>query len=325
MKESVASLQLERDNLNKKLKSTIEQNSVTEELRDENAKLHQLLDNSLSLNEKLQSSTTDSFDSSLHTSIKLSPITNFQTPPPPSTTALPLSSPPSIQFSSPTAEIIHLRQELTKAHQTCLKLERQQAQDATEMAKIQGSLQALVKIQEHLGKENKSLTQTFVNLEEEKEVYKQETERLNNELVTSQDNLKALSLEVDDTLRTVIAQLQEMSTQNHFNNIQGINKILDSKGDERLELIPKVIECLSSLFHESLSNGNENGLKEEITLLQERVSKACNQLQVMEDELDTKERELEAKDRELVALRVEGERQINVESFKKDLETQYQV
>lgn len=351
---SIAALQLERESLDKRLRTEIEQYSVTEQqLRQENIKLHELLNNSLSLNEKLQLSAIESppslHNSTATNSFHLSPtsLSHFQTTPPSYYT------PTSSQFTSPSAEIVHLRQQLTEARENCLKLERQQTRDMTEMAKVQGSLQGLVKIQEHLSEENKSLGQTFANSEEERETYKQEVKKLHNDLVVSRENLEVVRVEVFRFFAHVVDQLQHLTAQSgRFNDSQLLEyyQLLkdgwESKRLESLTTASIVFELLSSLLLEKtlqlsdlqsetvtlnkkLLCSTDTCNMEEITLLQERVSIACKQLKQMEGDLEKKENELEEKDRQLIALQIEyqqGHKAVgNINSFKKDLETQYQV
>ena len=118
LQEAVVRLQVERESLDAKLKTELERNRVAveteQQLRTENTKLQELLNGSLSLNEKLQSSLElSSLDSSpsgaknLSTnSLKLSPVScsfNVQTPP--------TKHSSMVQVTSPAPEILHLKQQ----------------------------------------------------------------------------------------------------------------------------------------------------------------------------------------------------------------------
>ncbi len=55
------------------------------------------------------------------------------------------------------AEVVHLKQRLSESRQSCVRLEIQVASLKTEVAKLQGSLQAMVAIRDHLSEEGQQL------------------------------------------------------------------------------------------------------------------------------------------------------------------------
>ena len=307
-------------------------------LTEENTKLQELLNSSLSLNDKLQSSfELDS--SSKDNSLKHSPS---QTSPQ-----------AQQQCTSPAAEILHLKQQLAEARQTCLKLEKKQVEDQTEMAKVQGSLQALVKIQEHLSGENKTLEQTFVNLEEEKELYKQEVKKLSSELNASQENIERMELlvnkfmqHVHNWLSELVKQVNPSSSELHTLLTECQQSAKEGYKLENLDIVRRLVEISSKLAVEENQKLSElraeNGIlnekvnkcnterEDEVVQLQEKVANIYEEMNEMKKEVEEKENELEEKERELANLQLklsEGDtsRMKSEESFKKDLDTQYQV
>lgn len=336
-------LQEERETLDSKLKVEMERNKASsqseKELREENAKLQELLNSSLSLNDKLQSSMELNSSSNVKdNSLGLSP--SHATPPP-------------AQFSSsPVAEVAHLKQELVEARQTCLRLEKKQAEDQTEMAKVKGSLEALVKIQDHLSMENKSLEQTFSNLEEEKEIYKREVKKLSSELGSCRENLEKVNVMVSKFMEDLQDQLSELVKQ--VDPPSGVHALLtecqqsmkSGQAQENLEIARRLVESLSLFVlensHQLLEvqsenkalseriNNDDSERQEEIVQLQEKISGICEEMKDMRKEVELKENELEEKERQLATLHVklnenDLSRTMSEECLKKDLEIQYQV
>lgn len=305
LQEAVVRIQVERESLDTKLKTELERNRVAveteQQLRTENTKLQELLNGSLSLNEKLQSSLElSSLDSSPSgaknlsaNSLKLSPVScsfNVQTPP--------TQHSSMVQVTSPAAEILHLKQQLAEARQTCLKLERQQAQDKTEMAKVQGSLQALLKIQEHLSSENKSLGQSFANVEEERDAYKQEAKKLGSELVSAQENTELVNSSVNRFQEYLLNQLRELVEQvtplselhselseyqqqleqpnNSMENLKITRNLLETLCTAILQQSQQLseFELENNALHDQVNStvGDSGQRHEELTCLQEKVS-----------------------------------------------------
>ena len=58
---------------------------------------------------------------------------------------------------SPAVEVVHLKQRLADSRQTCVRLEMQQATLKTDLAKLQGTVQALTAIRDHLTEEKYTL------------------------------------------------------------------------------------------------------------------------------------------------------------------------
>jgi chromosome segregation ATPase len=330
---TIAALRKENETLDVRLKAELERNKVIAQterrLSEENSKLRDVLNDSLSLNDKLQSSM-DSSQVKMN-SLKLSPVR-------------PHSSHTSPRSPSAADEISRLKQELSEAHQTCLQLDRQQEQDKTEMSKVQGSLQALVKIQDHLRRENKSLGETLLNLEEEKDKFRQEAKRLQHELIASQESLKRINSSIGAFIKYSTSQLEKMMEQDD-RIVSLLTECQRSTGKD-FEVPKKVFDVLSVLVMEKSSqvarlqmemeslhekaNKDDEGNREHIVQMQEKLSNMNEELSVMRKEMEKRNNELEERDKELAALQFtmiqeDSIRTKSEECLKKDLETQYQV
>ena len=367
LQESVKNLQEERDSLNNKLDLELEQNHTTyqteKELREENSRLQDLLNTSLSLNENLQSSIelsqVESFDIKTPSSSSVS-----ETKPSPGSLSYQyLGSPPKYtsQFTSPATEILLLKQQLAEARQTCLKLERQHGQDKTEMAKIHGSLQALVKIQDHLGNENKSIFNSVSTLEEERDAFKQEANQLGSELISVQDDIELMNTAMSRCKDNLIIQLEELveqvnpASELHEKLSEHLCQLKERTMLETFKAFNFVFETLSSFMtqmceeryklEQHVESTNESltiaevesqRRKEEVVDLEKKVTHHIEQISMLKEQLEMGEKVIDQKKKDLVECQIELERMKQLESerdkeghfmdgYKRDLETQFQV
>ena len=364
-------LQEERDNLNNKLDLELEQNQTTyqteKELREENSRLQDLLNTSLSLNENLQSSIELSQVESFDIKTPSSSSVNETKPSPGSLSYQYLESPPKYtpltQFTSPATEVLLLKQQLAEARQTCLKLERQHGQDKTEMAKIHGSLQALVKIQDHLGNENKSIFNSVSTLEEERDAFKEEAKRLGSELIIVQEDIELMNTAMSCCKDSLIIQLEELVEQVKVNPVSELHEKLsehlcqlkERTMLETFKALNLVFETLSSFMtqmceekckleqhvestNESLTiaQAESQQRKEEVVDLEKKVTHHIEQISMLKEQLEMGEKVIDQKKKDLVECQMELERMKQLESerdkeghfmdgYKKDLETQFQV
>ena len=347
--------------MNTRLNAELERDKVNaqteKELREENSRLHDLLNTSLSLSEKLQSSLDLSqLDSSGVQSPSSSPgslASKLQGSPP--------KYSPLTQFASPATEVLHLKQLLAEGRQTCLKLERQHAQDKTEMAKIQGSLQALVRIQDHLSNENKSVSQSLLAINEEKETYKQEVMKLSSELIGVQGELEMMNgllthfkENLNDQLQEQVGQV-EIGSDMHTSLGECLNELEECSAVDSLKVLDSVLETFCGLLKklgeekrelEQCKNSLTCNLKtvemdgeqkaNDARYLEEKFAKVCEQVKELEAELERrskaaiqKEEELGDCQREIEHLRqLESDKERDhtvIEDYKKDVDAQYQV
>lgn len=253
----------------------------------------------------------------------------------------PPSSPPPLAThnsshaiaSSSSSDVLSLRQQLAEAHCALQNLEKQNSKSVSDMAKVQGSMEAMSQLLDHLHKENKSLTSIMNSMEGEKENYKQE-------LTNSREALEAMRSNVSLSLSQTHAQLVYITRKLEENQTTNGNQ----SEIEKLRLTAAAIKDLSSTLasetaEEPLTSLNQHRLNlsfnlEEVQALEEKVSTACHKVEEMKEVLEEKERELEEKEKELVTLRGGGgggaavtrhRMDEKIESIKKDLETQYQV
>lgn len=355
--QMVQKLHEERESLMSRLSLEHQQNKTSSDLegqlRDENTRLQELLTTSLSLNETLQVSLEQN---STHSSPTKSTSVSFSDlRPSPSSSLDQLHVEPSSRHShSPHAEVMHLKQRLAEAHQVCLRVEMQHSQDRTEMAKVQGSLQALIRIQDHLKSENKSFAESIANLEAEKDAYKKEAMKLSNDLVAAQDGLELHTTRVSRYRNSLLECCQWLlekvnDSSDLHTKLQNYCRNLDSVQDsEVFNLSNSLLETLhtevlslqqeNTLLSENLTSaeGDTQGKGEELYALELKVKEICQQLRTIKEELNKQEEIIREKDDMLEKYESEVQqiRQDNreqectreeLEVLRKDLEAQYQV
>ena len=323
----------------------VETSAETEKsLREENTRLQDLLNTSLSISEKLQSSLDlshmDSSNPATPTSspTKLSPSRISTSSSSPKYTSL-------TQFGSPATEVLHLKHLLAEGRQMCLNLQRQHAQDKTEMAKIQGSLQALVQIQDHLSTENKSVAETLSTVIEERGAYKQEAMKSGNELSSLQQELEQVTTMLEHFKENLTSQLMELivnveaGSELHNCLQEHLKELEESQGLNSLMIVISVIEAFldyaSNQSIETTRSAEESTkqvAQEKIESLQQKVVAVCGQVEEVERELQhqcdlvqDKEREIMDCKRELEELNQQGLNYAQVENYKKDVDAEYQV
>ena len=357
MNELVQKLKKERETLMSRLSLEVQQNKTSSDLegqlRDENTRLQELLKTSLSLNETLQASLEQS---STHSSpIKSTSVSFSDSRPSPSSSLLGLDQlEPSRHAHSPHAEVVHLKQRLAEAHEACLRVEMQHSQDKTEMAKVQGSLQALIRIQDHLKSENKSFAESIANLEAEKDAYKKEAMKLSNDLVAAQDGLELHNTRVSRYRKSLLESCQWLlekvnGSTNLHTKLQDYCRTLESIQDSEVfnlsnslletlhkEVLDLIQENKVSSEHLTLAEGDCQGKGEQLYALELKVKEVNQQLRTLEEELNKQEDIIREKDNvlEKYELEIEQVRQNNkeqectqeeLEILRKDLEAQYQV
>ncbi len=350
--------------MNTRLESEMERNETnvqTEKtLREDNVRLQDLLNTSLSLSEKLQSSfdlgQIDSPGSSLF-SPKPSPpnkiAVQLQATPPPKYS-------PLTQFASPATEVLHLKQLLAEGRQTCLNLQHQHAHDKTEMAKIQGSLQALVQIQDHLSTENRSVGEMMSTINEERDAYRQESMKLSSELVSIQgefENVMALLAHFNENLinqLTEVVEKVEIGSDLQENLSEQLDELRGTNGLDSLKVLEAILESFACHFNNlGKQQRSELGQSQDardqrmadMNSLQRKVIEVCEQVEVLELELKKRDQSVADKEEEITEYRREIERlkqeqqqqqqhdsnyttssdSAIMDDYKKDLETHYQV
>ena len=355
MKNGIKQVQRERDDLNTRLQLELERVETSAEtektLREENTRLQDLLNTSMSISEKLQSSLDLShMDSSNPATPNSSP--SKLSPCKISTSALSSSSPKYTsltQFGSPATEVLHLKQLLAEGRQMCLNLQRQHAHDKTEMAKIQGSLQALVQIQDHLSTENKSVAETLSTVIEEREAYKQEAMKSSNELSSLQQELEQVTTMLEHFKENLASQLTELienvEVESEFHDClqEHLKELEESQGLNILRIVNSVLEAfLDFASNQSIDTKRsaEESIKQEaqekLESLQQKVVALCGQVEEVERELQhqcelvqDKEREIMDCKGELEELNQQGlkhsKEYAHVENYKKDVDAEYQV
>ena len=250
--------------------------------------------------------------------------------------------------------MLHLQEKLAQTRQNCLKLEALHASDQTQLAKAQGSLQALNKIQEHLSSENKSLTQTVSILEKDREELKREWQKAVGNLEATEADL-AVVREKEATIRNgLVENLSHMA--DHCQASTPLYARLSSHA-QMLRSCPEssyndeLSEVLSTLFSSALEHQQEacslrqlsqqlqdqlaacklenDERIQQIALLESKCSDISSHVTKMEQELQAKECRLREREDELAEAIVERDRedvsQQKIEGQVKDMETQYQV
>ena len=355
---------MERGNLSKRLKEEMEQARLVKEskqkLKEENKRLRERLGGNVTPTNLsnaspagMNSSSTPppsppplSFSANDSSTNPLTPSYAIHSSPPKYT--------PSLEFSSPGAEILNLRHQLAEARLAVRNLEQQNSKTASEMAKVQGSMEAMTQLLDHLNEENKSLNGFMVKVEEEKEGYKQE-------LAACHERLEVVKSDVNVFLSRTYAQLMSLARELDEFKKPKIDDQEKHQDEERkrlgmLEKLRMAASMIRNLASSVVGTPNEGDTEndafgggedffqadnlyssslEEVQALEERVTVACEKLKEMEALLEEKERELEGKERELGTLRETSKleeggarhrsTEDRIESMKKDLETQYQV
>lgn len=107
---------------------------------------------------------------------------------------------------SPNAEIASLRQRLGESQQVCIRHEAQVGSLKTELAKLQGAIQALNTIKSHLTEQNQALQEANRTLEAERDAMQREREMVVVEMSRARDTVETLSTE----LSTVTQDKEEL-------------------------------------------------------------------------------------------------------------------
>ena len=263
---------------------------------------------------------------------------------------------PLTQFASPATEVLHLKQLLAEGRQTCLNLQRQHAHDNTEMAKIQGSLQALVQIQDHLSTENRSVAEMLSTINEERDAYKQESMKLSSELVNIQgefESVMGLFAHFNENLFNQLTEIvQEIETGSDFHESlsEQLDELKVTNGLDCLKVLEAILESFAchcynidkektELEQWRLTEENEQQKMKDMNTLQQKVMEVCEQVEVLEQELKKRDQLIADKEEEITEYAREIERlkqqqqhatdmssdSITMDDYKKDLEAQYQV
>lgn len=262
--------------------------------------------------------------------------------------------------ASPSTEVLHLKQLLAEGRQTCLNLQRQHSQDKTEMAKIQGSLQALLQIQNHLSTENKSVAETLASVNEEKDAYKQESMKLGGELVNTQQELEGLMILLAQFKEKAVIKVTELTEtmeagcELHTTLVELASDLQDCEDLNTLKIFDDILEAFCKYFDGLDNKENEfeeqqRGLREslkraqnetecktrDIELLQRKMMDVCGQVEILEEELEKQRKVLTEKEEELSTCRREieelQEEQMNRSNesvhidYIKDIDAKYQV
>ena len=373
--KTVLQLQQERDSLAGKPTAEEGQRRSSQELREQISLLQQQLDASLTPSEKLPNtslSLNQLGDSPLLSSSSTSPAQKKNSGfypdtslvsssdgrlHPPNCSTLSQGSPPKysplLQTSSPSSEALNLKQKLAEARQTCQKLDQQQSSRRTEMSRMQGSLQALIKIQEHLTTENHSLSQTFSAMEEEKEALKQEIKRLTSRLVGVEEQLAAVNAGVGalwDSLRKELESVwgQSKPSSNLHGSLTQSSSSSSSLAQLRdtalgmvatLQRQQEELEALSSQLQAAKEENEARG--KEVEILEGKMSAIGSQVAAVQGELEEKERLVNEKEEKVTSLqkllsneqqRAGKDREVvkersaqEMERIRRDLDNQYQV
>ena len=318
-------------------------------LRDRIISLQQHLDNSLSFNENLPMTSLSSSQLGetsvpssspiLRKTRSLSPavVSSRQQHPHNSSTS-PQNQSPHLLQSPPSTDAQHLKQKLAEARETCLKLDQQHSR--TELSRMQGSLQALIKIQEHLTQENQSLSKTFTAMEEEKESLQQEAEALGLKLSNMEEELSQMYVGIgllEERLRNELeeatgpsttaesssscslAQLQETALimiddwrrlRREVNGVPDQLRAAEEEREARLEELDALQRKLSVL-EEEVSTAQDEA-QEKGRALKEKEDMVSRLEQLLEEEQHKVEREKDKVTQE-------------VDNTKKILDNQYEV
>ena len=235
---------------------------------------------------------------------------------------------------SPSTDALHLKQKLAEARQTCLKLNQQHSR--TELSRMQGSLQALIKIQEHLTHENQSLSKTFSTMEAEKEALQQESNALRMKLSRLEEKLTKLTTEMTTLEEKIWNELDGALGRPHagadtFTQLQETALSMAASWRRLKGEVETLTEQLSSVEEERETR------REELKAFQEKHSALHEEVAMAQDEV--KEREKVIREREDTVTRLEQlleeerhkvdkERERitqDTDRAKRTLDTQYQV
>lgn len=252
-----------------------------------------------------------------------------------------------------------MKQLLAEGRQACLGLQRQHAQDKTEMAKIQGSLQALLQIQNHLSSENKSVSDMLAGVNEERESYRMESMKLEGQLVNMQRDLEGLTVLLAQFKQKTIIKVSELAETLepgcglHTTLVELLSDLQDCEELNSLRLYDEVLESFCKYFSETNTDKDheqqimalreslkkaehENKCKTgDIVSLKSQMTEVCQQVEILQRELGDHKRVLSVKEEELKNVRGEleelQEEQMNRTNdscsveYVKDIDAKYQV
>ena len=236
---------------------------------------------------------------------------------------------------SPSTDALHLKQKLAEARQTCLKLNQQHSR--TELSRMQGSLQALIKIQEHLTHENQSLSKTFSTMEAEKEALQQESETLREKLSQLEEKLAGLTAEMtmlEEKLRSelegAVGKPLRAATepftllQEAVLNMASSWRRLKGEVDSLAEQLTTAEDEREAMKEEMKAfQGKHTALHEEVAMAQEEVKEREKIMREKENTVSRLEQLLQEEQR-----KVDREREKitqEADKTKRTLDTQYQV
>lgn len=256
---------------------------------------------------------------------------------------------PSLEFSSPGAEILNLRHQLTEAHLAIRKLEQKNSKAALDLSKVQGSLEAFQEIIDQLSNENQSFNGYVTQVHEERDGYKQE-------LDACHERLEVIKSDVNVFLGRTYAQLMSLARELEEFKKPEVDDQEEHQDEERkrlgmlekLRMAASIIRSLATSVvgatieedteDNAFSGGNDfqtdnlySSCLEDVQALEHRITLACRKMKEMEELLKEKDRQLEVRQNELLAISRAEEGMMSrrsegmIEIMKKDLEIQYQV